>query len=262
MHQPPPTDAASEAFWREFLTEGHRGERAARRFLKHIPSAPRCKACAAPFAGPGAPVMRLLRKPQSHQNPNLCAGCFRFMERHRGGAEIEVTLLFADVRNSTALAERMSATEFRALLDRFYRLATDVVFANDGSVDKFVGDEVMAMFFPLASGEAHAAKALATARQLLRDTGNDGPAPWLPMGAGVHTGPAWVGAIGDDRFVELTAIGDTVNVTARLAAAALQGEILATPAALEHAGLSSAGLERRSLELKGKSAPTEVLLVR
>ena len=89
----------------------------------------------------------------------------------------------------------------------------------------------------------------------------DAAGPWLPLGAGVHTGPAWVGTVGDAAHVELTALGDTVNTTARLASVARSGEILVTAAAAEAAGLDLA-LERRSLDLKGKELPTDVVVVR
>jgi len=184
------------------------------------------------------------------------------MAKHRGGAEIEVSLLFADVRGSTTLAEGMSATEFRGLLDRFYALATSAVVEHDGSIEKFVGDEVVATYFPLLSGFRHSERAIATATSLLRATGHaDAAGPWLPLGAGVYTGPAWVGAVGDGPRVELTVLGDTVNTAARLASAAGVGEILVGTVAAELAGLDPA-LERRTLELKGKTAATDVVIVR
>src|SRR5207302_32937 len=139
---------------------------------------------------------------------------------HKGGATIECTMLFADVRGSTMIAEGMSASSFHGLMARFYHLATEAVYAHDGSVDKFVGDEVVAMFFP-GRGDGPASQAIAAARAILAQTGHSDPAgPWLPVGAGVHTGPAWVGAIGDDLHVELTAVGDAVNTAARLASRA------------------------------------------
>jgi adenylate cyclase len=252
-------DLPDDAFWHRYLTVGDPRELALRRFFAHLPASPRCKACAAPFGSFGGPVMRLIGKGQSSINPRLCNACFNYMRGHRGGAEITCSLMFADVRGSTSLAEGMSATEFRSLMNRFYRVATRAVFDNDGSVDKFVGDEVMAMFFPLASGEEHPAKAVAAARQLLEATGHADPGgPWLPMGAGVHTGRAWVGALGDEVHVELTAVGDAVNVTARLASVAAAGEILVSADAARAAGLD-AGATRRTVELKGKAEPVEVV---
>lgn len=257
-----PPAAANEEFWREFLTRGDSKERAARRIFKRIPREPRCRMCAAPFAGLGAPLMRLIGKRQSDMNPNWCNSCSTFMRRHHGGAEVEGTMLFADIRGSTSLAEGMSPAEFHHLLDRFYSTATSVVFEHDGAVDKFVGDELVAMFFPLLSGERHTARAVEAAQALLRATGHADPAgPWVPLGVGVHTGRAWFGAVGEGGHTELTALGDAVNTTARLASVAGAGEILVTADAAAAAGLDP-GLERTPLELKGKRLVTKVVTLR
>jgi adenylate cyclase len=258
----PDPERDNEAFWRDFLTRGDSTERKVRRIFKLIPDGPRCKLCAAPFAGVGAPFMRIIGKRPSDKNPTMCNSCFDFMIRHHGGAEIECTFLFADIRGSTSIAEGMSATSFRGLLDRFYTTASAVVFDHDGSVDKFVGDELVAMFYPLLTGEGHVARTVEAAQALLVATGHADPAgPWVPLGAGVHTGPAWVGTVGDGAHVELTALGDTVNTTARLASVAKVGEILVSATAADAAGLDPA-LEHRSLELKGKELPTQVVVVR
>jgi adenylate cyclase len=179
-----------------------------------------------------------------------------------GGAEVDASLVFADIRGSTALAESMSPGAFHDLLDRFYTTATEVVFDHDGAIDKFVGDELVAFFFPLLSGERHAERAVAAAQALLRATGHADPAgPWLPVGAGVNSGRVWFGAVGEGKHTELTALGDRVNVTARLAAVAQAGEILVTSDAASAAGLDPT-LERRSLELRGKTEATEVVSLR
>jgi adenylate cyclase len=218
--------------------------------------------CAAPFAGAGAPLMRLIGKTPSSANPTWCSSCIKFMTKHHGGAEVDGTMLFADIRGSTTLAERMSPGEYHALLDRFYRAATAVVFDHDGYVDKFVGDELVALFFPLLSGERHTARAVGAAQALLRAAGHADPdGPWVPLGAGVHTGRAWFGVVGEGVHVELTAVGDTVNVAARLASVAGPGEILVSAAAAAAADLDP-GLERRSLGLKGKELETEVVTLR
>ena len=85
--------------------------------------------------------------------------------------------------------------------------------------------------------------------------------PWIPVGVGVNTGRAYVGAVGTAEHVEFTALGDAVNVTARLASAAGPGEVLITESTLRSAGLTPNGLEHRRLELRGKSAPTDVFVV-
>jgi len=259
MSSSQPPDEKNDEFWRDYLTHGSPLERQARRVFKRIPSEPRCTLCAAPFAGFGAPLMRIIGKQPSRQTPRMCDSCFAFVAKHHGGAEIEVSLLFADVRGSTTLAEGMISAQFRGLMDRFYSTASKVVFDHDGSVDKFVGDELVAMFYPLLTGERHAARAVEAAIALLKATGHeDANGPWVPIGAGVHTGPAWVGSVGEGPRTELTVLGDNVNITARLASAAQGGEVLVTTEAATAAGLD-AGLERRRLELKGKQELTEVV---
>ena len=258
----PPPSGADEEFWRQFLERGGDSwERIGRRVFKVIPSDPRCRMCASPFRGPGAPLMRLIGKRQSESNPAWCSSCFSFMAKHRGGVEVDGAMLFADIRGSTTLAEGMSAGEYHALLERFFAVATDVVFKHDGYVDKFVGDELVALFFPLLTGERYVARAVAAGEDLLRATGHDEPdGPWVPVGAGVHAGRAWFGTVGEGSHVELTAVGDNVNVAARLASLAGAGEVLVSSAAADASDLDPA-LERKTLELKGKSLGTEVVSV-
>jgi adenylate cyclase len=171
-----------------------------------------------------------------------------------------MSLLFADIRGSTTIAEGISASEYRALLDRFYGAAGEAIFALEGAIDKFVGDEVVAYFVPgFLSDGAHAPRAVAAARKLLELTGHGRPeGPWVPIGAGVHSGTAWMGAVGDAQSAELTAVGDVVNVAARLASLAGPGEILASTDTAAAAGLDPS-LPRRTVELKGKSEPVEVV---
>jgi adenylate cyclase len=233
-----------------------------RRFFSRLPANPRCRLCAAPFAGGGGAVMRIIGKRQSSENPNYCNSCEKMLLKHHGGAEVEGSILFADIRGSTGLAEKMTPTEFRTLLDRFYTTASRVVFANDGMVDKFVGDELVAIFPPMLSAEKHTERAVATAQDLLRATGHADPGgPWLPIGAGVHTGRAWFGAVGEGAHVEITIVGDPINVTARLAARAEAGEILVSAEAADKAGLDPS-LPRQSLQLKGREEPIEVVSLR
>jgi adenylate cyclase len=257
----PPPDPAGDEYWRSFLAEPDSMMRFGRRVLARLPSEPRCRMCTAPFAGPGGPIMRLIGKRPSSANPNMCTTCEDHLIRYHGGAEVDGAMLFADIRGSTALAESMSATEFHALLDRFYRVASRAVFEHDGMVDKFVGDELVANFFPSLGGERYVARTVDAARAVLRATGHNGTdGPWVPVGAGVHAGKAWFGAVGDPPHVELTAVGDAVNVAARLAAAAGPGEILVSIDAARAADLEHAG-EARTLELKGRNEPVEVVVL-
>lgn len=250
-----------EAYWRDFLSHPDSLMGVGRHVLSRLPSEPRCQLCASPFTGLGGGAMRLIGKRQSQANPTFCNTCEKQLRKHHGGAEVFTALLFADIRGSTALAERMPPAEFRALLDRFYTVASAAVFAHGGIVDKFVGDEIVAAFAPVM-GEDFVARTVAAAKDLLVKTGHaDSAGPWAPMGAGVNAGLVWFGVIGEEPHVEITVVGDPVNVTARLAAAAAAGEILITDGAAKAAGLSPA-LERRSLALKGKQEAAAVVSLR
>ena len=214
--------------------------------------------CNAPFGGVGGLFMPLLGHARWAKNPKYCAGCFRMLRENHGGAEIECSLLFADVRGSTALAEQMPPREFNRLMGWFFDVASEILVNHDAFVDKFVGDEIIGIFVPAMAGDAHAKQAVAAAMALMHQTlPAKAGGRSIPIGAGVSTGIAYVGSIGTGADTELTAMGDLVNTTARLASAAAAGEILVTAAAATAAGMPGS-LERRSLQLKGKSAPTDV----
>jgi adenylate cyclase len=250
-----------EAFWRDYLMNYDAAQAKGRRFFNRLPADPRCQLCASPFGGPAGRVMRLVGKQPSTGNPHMCNACEKLLLKHHGGAEVPAAMLFADIRGSTALAETMSPGAFHDLLERFYAAASAAVFANDGMVDKFVGDELVASFPPMLSEGRQAERAVAAGRSLLAATGHGQPGgPWVSVGAGVHAGPVWFGAVGDGSHVEITVLGDAVNTTARLAAAAGPGELLVSSDAATEAGVVGEH-ERRSLDLKGKQLPVEVIVL-
>jgi adenylate cyclase len=253
------TEAPSnDEIWRGLLTGENSPILHQRSRYRRLPGAPRCKQCLVPLGGAAHPIVRLItKKSPSRKNPNYCDICETFVASHPGGVEIEVSLVFADVRGSTALAERMSAAEFHRLLNRFYAVANKAVIDSDGLVDKFVGDEVVALYLPIV-GSDHPQKAILAAIEILEQTGHrDRGGPWIPVGAGVHTGVAYVGAVGSEHQREFTALGDAVNVTARLASFAAAGEVLVTEEAFDRGELTRE-TEHRRVELRGKSEPTDV----
>jgi len=258
-------DPRTEERWRGILTGDYPPVVAMRRSFRRLPSAPRCKLCYAPFHGIGGFVMRPVFGPWE-RNPQLCKNCFRQLAKEGvGGAEIELSFLFADIRGSTGLGERLRPAEFSAVLNAFYRLAAVAIVDQDGVVDKFVGDEAIGLFIPSYAGKGHAAKAIAAGRELLASTSAPdataaGP---IPVGIGVHTGIAFVGTVGSsDEISDFTALGDAVNTTARLASLASAGELLVSVAAADHSGLDSAALDRRTVDVRGREADLEVYSIR
>ena len=187
-----------------------------------------------------------------------------FCRRYPGGTELEISMLFVDVRNSTRLAEGMRPAEFSRLMNRFYRVATDALIRTDAYIDKFVGDEVIGLYFPLFAGKNHAAAAIEGAGQLLTAMRTTGGAAALPIGVGVHTGVAYVGTVRgtEGSIQDVTALGDNVNITARLASQAGAGEALVSEAACASAGHPGGDAEQRCLELKGKSVPVNVRVIK
>jgi adenylate cyclase len=237
-----------------------------RRVMRRIPHGPNCKMCAAPFEGPGGAVLKHFGFGRFPGNPSICGACIRDLNKLGVfGAEIEVSLLFADIRGSTGIAEHLTPTEFRAVLDQFYRLSSAAILDHDGIVDKFVGDEVIGLFFIGISGAEHTAAAITAAQALLdavgqADATDRGP---IPVGAAVHTGEAFVGSTGSAGAVnDFTALGDVVNTTARLAAEAAAGEVLVSIEAAAAAKLDSAGLEHRTLSVRGRSDAVHVVALR
>ncbi len=188
-----------------------------------------------------------------------------FCRRCPGGAEIELTMLFADLRGSTAMAERMHPEEFARAMNLFYASATDVLIQTDAYIDKLVADEVVGLYFPLFAGRAHARRAVEAARELLRATGYGNPGgPLFPAGIGVHTGTAFVGTVAgaEGTVTDIAALGHDVNITARLSLTAAAGQALISEAACLASGLNLDHLDRRQVELKGHSEPLDVRVMR
>ncbi|HET7029885.1 MAG TPA: adenylate/guanylate cyclase domain-containing protein [Candidatus Limnocylindrales bacterium] len=264
---PKVVESENEELWRGLLDGTNPVYARTRALMKRIPGSPRCKMCAAPFGSPGRWLIRFQGRRRWEKNPDYCNLCFDVLSRYHGGAELEASFLFADVRGSTTMAETMRPAEFRRLLDGFYDLAARLIVEHDGIVDKFVGDEAIGIFIPATARTGHARAAVDAARALAAalGAGTRSPSPSggrvaLPIGIGVGTGVAFVGSVGEPPVTSLTALGDIVNVTARLASTAAAGEILVNERAAQMSGLT-AGLESRSLDLKGKSGPTVVYVI-
>lgn len=248
------------AEWTAILERGEHF-RHYRRWLPLLPSDPRCELCRVPFSHVGGALVRaLVGIRPSTLNPRYCNHCERLSAQFPGGAEAHVALLFVDIRGSTGLAESMSPSAFSAVVDRFYRGATDVLIDAGALIEKLAGDEVTAIFAPGFAGAAYVQRAVEAGRRLLSlgDAAGDAQLG-APIGVGVHAGRAFVGAVGRaNRMTTISALGDTVNVAARLASVAAPGELLVSEAACAIAGIETAAVPARRLHLKGRTNPVDV----
>jgi adenylate cyclase len=245
-----------KVWWFWFTTNAFAVDKQLRRIFRRLPRDPRCKFCNAPFQGIGGIIVRaLFGKQRSVLNPRFCNLCEQASREFPGGAEVEMSMLFADIRGSTALSEKMGAIEFSQLINRFYTGSTRVITEEDGLVEKLAGDAVAAFWGAGFAGPSYVGRTIKVAQKLSRIVQKQG----IPVGIGVHYGEAYFGAVGTaDGLTNITAIGDEVNTAARLASKAAEGEILVSERALKEAQIESNGFEARNLELKGLSEPVLV----
>src|SRR5713226_5051335 len=169
MSTRPQESAHNDARWQKLLTEGHRPLRIAHLLFRHLPSPPRCKVCYNPFGGIGGKLVNLFGFARSRKNPNLCTRCCDMLPA--GGSEVDIAVLFADVRGSTAIAERIEPSAFAAIINGFYRAATELLVRHDAIIDKLIGDEVMALFIPGICGPQYRRRGAEAAIALLEAVG-------------------------------------------------------------------------------------------
>ena len=246
-----------DARWQGIL----RGERPSalprrigRRLFGLIPAPWRCKFCNAPFRGPYAGAFRWIGYSPSRKNPAICARCIE--RAPEGGALVQLSVFFADVRGYTSMAERMSSVEATMLLNRFYQAASGALLSEEAVLGQIAGDEVMALFVPGFAGSTYQAKAVEAGRSLLRAVGyGTAEGNWLDVGVGICSGEEFVGNVGGGGFKDFTALGDVTNTAARLQAAARGGEIILCTSTYEALQDHPRDAEPVELQLKGKREP-------
>jgi adenylate cyclase len=162
-------------------------------------------------------------------------------------------VLFVDVRGFTTLAEQIQPAQVAQRLNRFYDLASRAIFRYDGTLDKLVGDQVMAFFGAPIDREDHPNRAVEAASEIVGAMMASDTGEILKVGAGVCTGEAFVGNVGGDDVADYTVLGDTVNVAARLQGEAAPGEILISQETYAQVAAKFPNAARRELRLKGKS---------
>ena len=184
-----------------------------------------------------------------------------------GGVNQKVTVFFADIRGFTSLSERMEPEKIVELLNEYFTRTTDVIFDHNGTLDKYIGDAIMALFgAPISKGNdaENAVRAAVELQRLLVEVNRDASArgfPELSVGIGINTGVVTAGNIGSPRRLDYTVIGDAVNTASRLMSNAGPNQIFISQSTAAELDDSVSMRELPPLLVKGKSIPLKVFSV-
>lgn len=198
-------------------------------------------------------------------SPNLVeqvmAGSLRM---EKGGENRQVTVMFTDIRGFTSMSEKMDAQSVISMLNEYFEEMVDVLFNHQGTLDKFVGDEIMALFGAPVLTPEDPINAVACAVEMqkrlrefnrLRQMRNDPP---IQIGIGINTGEAVFGALGSTKTMQYTAVGDTVNVASRLCSLAQSGEIIVSDDTHRLLGDQFETMDLPPARVKGKAQEIQV----
>lgn len=239
--------------WQRLLVDGYEPLKKAQRVFRRLPHDPRCMLCQNPFGGIGGKLVGVMGRKPSRKNPNVCQSCFDKLPS--GGIEIDIGVVFADVRGSTTIGERSTATEFAARLNKFYATASDVLIHHDALVDKLIGDEVMALFIRGVAGPDYRRKAALAAIDLATTVTD------LPVGVAANAGIAFVGNVGSRTVMDFTALGDAVNVGARLQSHASPREVVLASDLYALIATDHPGARAERVEVRGRDEPVDVAVI-
>jgi adenylate cyclase len=181
-----------------------------------------------------------------------------------GGDRKVVTVLFSDIRNFTSITESRPADQLVRILNEYFTEMAGIIFANQGSLDKYIGDAIVAVFGSLIATENPAQNAVTTAVEMMKRMPQLNE-KWLKeygfsmsMGVGINTGEVFLGNIGSPERMEFTVIGDTVNVASRFSGLARAGQILVTRETRDVLGPEIQCVELPPAQVKGKAEKMEV----
>lgn len=183
-------------------------------------------------------------------------------ELQLGGKRSKITTLFADVRGFTQFSESQSPEDLVSVLNRYLAAAADAILLEEGTIDKFLGDAVMAWFnapIPQADHALRAVRAAIGIRQTIRNLHLKLPQKFhLDFGIGIHAGEAVLGVIGTERRIEYTAIGDSVNTAKRIQENSNHNQILVSAIIYNEVKSQVIARPTAPVHAKGKSHPVEV----
>ncbi|MEZ0314069.1 MAG: adenylate/guanylate cyclase domain-containing protein [Myxococcota bacterium] len=190
------------------------------------------------------------------------------VELERGGAEAQVTVLFADIRGFTTLSEQTPAAKVVALLNEYFDLMVEIVFRHGGALDKFIGDALMAVWGTPVHSDDDAKHAVAAAAEMhdtlvaLNQRRRDRGEEPIAIGIGLASGSCVAGAMGARRRLDFTVIGDCVNLASRLAGAAGPGRIISDETTFKRAGSPATATRLEPAKVKGKAQPVQIFSLR
>lgn len=256
-------ESGNDELWSLIFSDGHPALTKQHRVHTMLPRDPRCRLCLVPFHGIGGWLMKLKGKRPSARNNHYCNACDGFLDTFPGGADVEMSMLFVDIRNSVDTASQIPPADVAKRINAFLTTATKVITDHDGFIMAFYGDCVVAVWPPGFVGSDHAQKALSAARDLTQIgqiTAPDGST--IPIGVGVHVGDVHIATVqaGQGLFRDISVFGQNVNLTARLAGLARSGEVLASAELAAQARF--VGGEASEYALKGFDAAVPTISIR
>ena len=182
-----------------------------------------------------------------------------------GGKRVNLTVLFADIREFTSFSETVSPEELVAVLNRYLAAMAEAVLSQEGTIDKFLGDAIMAWFnapIPQTDHTLRAVKAALSMQQAVEGLYKELPSEFhLSFGVGIHFGDAVLGLIGTDKRLEYTAISDSVNTAKRIQENSAKNQILISNEAYQRVKNEVSAQHYAPLLVKGKSQPVDVFEV-
>ena len=251
----------NEDLWKTIFADGHPDLKKQQWLYKKLPLKPRCRMCFVPFKGLGGWIMRKRGKAQNSRNPNYCNACDGFLEAFPGGAEVEMSILYIDIRHSTEYTQSNIAADVSQRINTFLNRSTGIITDIDGFVMAFYGDCIVAVWPPGFSGENHGLKAQRAATQLVQHNKMiDVKGEPIPVGVGVHTAKVFIGTVTalQGSFRDVSIFGSNVNLTARMASHADASQALGSAENIIASGKKPESFSHETAEFKGFSEPTEV----
>lgn len=222
----------------------------------HAPTrlASQCTVCGTILVGSLSILYRSVGIGRSTRNPNICTRCSTHVE---DGRIVEISVLFADLSAFTELTQDLGAEKTHEVVDAYLRMATDILVSHGAFIDKYVGDAVMALFNVPVRQDDQARRAVSAAYEIneaIKALGDRFRLP-LRVSTGIATGFARVGRLGSDNAKDFTAVGDVVNLSARLQSKAGPGEILINDESFRLAPDVCVGARLEEANLKGFRDP-------